>query len=304
MRKARLAGASTSDGSLPACAAPARRRAARSSAAATAVSMRIARSVSAVRWLCSAKPRSAASSPAERAIAPSVSRPVDQRQRRGDQRAGHGQPAEPGMEQEQHAEEQRHPGQVEQRAHRRAGEKAAHQCRDRAAAGSAGRSASGASQTPEGGRGRSAVEPQRGRATSSGRAGSRRSRGSRRAATTISEEADQRRHRARGQHPVVDLQHVERAGQHQHVEHGGEAEDAGERRRQPAQRWRGSGCRPARRGGMPPNWRRASRASYRMPYGQGKLVPAESSSTSLSLCRSWPGISGRAGMAPMAETLA
>ena len=42
-------------------------------------------------------------------------------------------------------------------------------------------------------------------------------------------DADQRRHALRGQHAVVDLQHVERAGQAEDVDHGGEDADAEQR---------------------------------------------------------------------------
>ena len=42
-------------------------------------------------------------------------------------------------------------------------------------------------------------------------------------------DADQRRHALRGQHPVIDLQHVERAGQAEDVDHAGEDADAQQR---------------------------------------------------------------------------
>ncbi len=42
-------------------------------------------------------------------------------------------------------------------------------------------------------------------------------------------DADQRRHALRGQHAVVDLQHVKRAGQAKDVDHGGENADAKQR---------------------------------------------------------------------------
>jgi hypothetical protein len=42
-------------------------------------------------------------------------------------------------------------------------------------------------------------------------------------------ERDQRRHAAARQDPIVDLQHVERSGQHQQIDHGGEQRNAPKR---------------------------------------------------------------------------
>ena len=69
-------------------------------------------------------------------------------------------------------------------------------------------------------------------------------------------EAHQSRHAAARQHPVIDLEHEERAGQHQHVAHAGEEPDAeegaaagGERRRQLGAR-RGEAERVVPRGSL------------------------------------------------------
>ena len=128
--------------------------------------------------------------------------------------ARNGQPAEPGMHQKQHGQIQRHPRQVEQARHGRTRQKAAQQVQIAQGLGPGGAGQPVAEQL----RPKPCVQLQR---QPRQQAGAQKVVESQKAVQHHhhGKQPHQRRHRARGQHAVIDLQHVDRAGQHQERDH-------------------------------------------------------------------------------------
>ena len=144
--------------------------------------------------------------------------PVRQRQRQPGQRPAHRQPAQPGMQHEQHPQEQRQPGQVEQRLGAGAGNRPAQGFQIAQRLGLVvGRAGAALDPGAEGGGAKAAVQPD-GHAPQQAPAQEIIQRQKPVEHHHDGEQADQGGHRPAGQHPVIDLHHVDRAGQHEHVD--------------------------------------------------------------------------------------
>ncbi len=147
------------------------------------------------------------------------------------QSAGKRQHPEPGMDQEAEEQEHRHPRQVDDRDRAGAGEEGADLVevaqRLVRVARIARHDREPHHRAVHGGA--EALVEHRGRAHHDARADQVEDALERIGADQEHGERDQGRDAAARQHAVVDLQHVERAGQHQHVHHAGEQRDAPER---------------------------------------------------------------------------
>ncbi len=162
--------------------------------------------------------------------------PVQYRRDDHDPGAQNRQPAEPGMDEEDDGQKDRNPGQIEHAKNRGAAQEAAHDLEiahrvvmlavlDKARA----------QPEPEGLRAHILVDQV---ARPRQQLGAQNLVDAEKAVEHHhdDEQLPQGGHRAARQHPVIDLQHVERAGQHQHVDRGTEEPDRQERPAQTPQR--------------------------------------------------------------------
>ena len=182
------------------------------------------------RWASTMIARGPAScaSGARRGAAGALGQEGHREQADGAERRRH---AEPGMDQEADGEEDRDPGQIDDRDRAGAGQKGADliEVADRlgpfaGVPAGHGRGGSPRRARPGRGAGRAAQRsaPRRASGSGRGRPGTRRRRPGRSRARPASA-------RSGCQHPVVDLQHVERAGEHQQVDDAREQRHAAER---------------------------------------------------------------------------
>ena len=163
--------------------------------------------------------------------------PVGDGNQAGDTGPRHRDPAQPGVNDEQHAQIQRHKRQIKQRRDGRPRQKAAHHIKIAQGLRALGFAPRNACADP-GIKGHAAgvlVQCQR---PARQQPGAQKVVKSQKAVQhdDNAKQAQQGGHRSAGQHPVIDLQHIDRPGQHQHIQHRAKAQHSHQHRRQPAQR--------------------------------------------------------------------